>query len=168
MKNYNWKKGSLFVLACATVGFMLGGILKRVEGNMQVHTIVEFIQLMMPYLFVVAFISGSIGLGGYFYFKSKLKKDDYSNEENSFYERNEGLMSVLMMYSTLAAVINFTAIGMNLFNETSLGFLLVVNVVFSFCGEVGYISLIKKIRPELNADPLSTSFSRGYFDQLDE
>ena len=43
-----------------------------------------------------------------------------------------------------------------------------VNMVIAFMGEVAYISLIKKVRPELNADPLVRGFKRDIYDKLDE
>ncbi len=35
-------------------------------------------------------------------------------------------------------------------------------------GEVGSISLLKKVRPELDADPTELGFKKEYFDRLDE
>lgn len=72
------------------------------------------------------------------------------------------------MCATLAAVMNFTAFGINLLNNHVLDILFIVNVIVAFWAEVGHIRLIKKVRPDLNADPMSANFSREYFDKLDE
>lgn len=168
MKKYNWKKGSIFISAWTVIGFIVGFGLNKMEGNIPVHSIISNVKAVMPYLYIVALISGVIGLGGYFYFSVKLKQENYSNEEGSFYEKNEKLMSMLMMCATLGAVINFTAFGMNLVSSHAFDILFMINVVIVFMGEVGYISLTKKVRPELDADPMSTNFNREYFDKLDE
>lgn len=168
MRKSNWKKGVLFIGVCALAGFVVGRMLSAIEGKVEVHNVISSIKAMMPYLYVIACISGLIGLGSYFYFNIKLKKDNYSNEEGSFYERNEKAMGVSLACATLSAVINFTALGINLLEHHVFGILFIVNVIISFWGEVGHVKLIKKVRPELNADPMSVNFSREYFDRLDE
>lgn len=168
MRKYNWKKGILFIGIWALLGFIVGFGIKALEGKLQVHSLVSSVKAVMPYLYIMAFISGVIGLGGYCYFSVKLKQDNYSSEEDSFYERNEKVMSMLMMCATLAAVINFTAFGVNLATSHAFDILFIINVLVAFIGEVGYVSLMKKVRPELDADPMNTNFSREYFDKLDE
>lgn len=168
MKKYNWKKGILFTTVCAVIGFAVGVLMVQISKRMEVYSFINSVKGMMPYLYIMALISGVVGFGGYIYFSVKLNKDNYSNEEGSFYERNEKLMNVLLMCATLTAVINFTAFGINIFNGHPLVVLFFVNGLLAFFGEVGYISLIKKVRPELNADPMSTNFGREYFDKLDE
>ncbi|MEG0153189.1 MAG: DUF3169 family protein [Cellulosilyticaceae bacterium] len=172
MKSYNWKKGIVFFAGCGLIGAVLGGVLKSLEGSGAIHVFAQQVQSMAPSMFVIAFIVGLIGLGGYFYFNAQLKKEQYSDEEGSFYEKHEKAMSIVMMCSTLCAIFNFTALGVNIFNTTALANLffplVFANVVVAFFGEVAHISLVKKVRPELDADPLKTSFTRDYFDQLDE
>ena len=78
-------------------------------------------------------------------------------------------MGITLMCCTLCAVINFTALGVNLFELTTpVSMLFMLNVCIAFLGEVGHISLVKKVRPELNADPLDPKFHEHYFDRLDE
>ncbi len=168
MKNYNWKKGILIILVCGLLGAIVGGALKRfmVKGNLQ--EIVGICKAISPGLFILAFVLTSIGLGGYFYFNAKLKKDHYCDEEGAFYERNEKSMSIIQICSTLGAIVNFTAFGVNLYQSTALASLFIINAVFAFLGEVCYVSLYKKVRPDLNADPLETGFKKNYYDQLDE
>ncbi|MBU3812263.1 MAG: DUF3169 family protein [Candidatus Niameybacter stercoravium] len=168
MKSYNWKKGILYFIICGFIGAVAGALLSRVVSDNNLPNIVNVLETLAPSLFIIALIIGLIGIGGYFYFSIQLKKDGYCNEEGSFYEKHEMAMSIAMMCSTLCAVINFTALGVNFFKPTLATVIFMLNVCIAFLGEVGHISLVKKVRPELNADPLNPKFHKHYFDQLDE
>lgn len=168
MKSYNWKKGIFYLIVCAVIGAVGGRLLVEITEDQIFYHLASTLKALAPSLFVVACILGIIGLGGYFYFNAKLKKEHYVDEEGSFYEVHEKTMSITLMCSTLCAVVNFTALGLNLGQMTSVWVLFIVNVVLTFIGEVAYISLNKKVRPELNADPLDKKFKKNYFEQLDE
>ena len=79
-------------------------------------------------------------------------------------------MAIGAIFSTACAIINFMALGMN--GPEVIGrqyvILLLLNVVVAFVGEVANISLIKKVRPELYADPTGFGFKKEYFEQMDE
>ena len=168
MKSYNWKKGIWIIIISGFVGGVIGFFMNMIEGSGYLQTIVSVANRLSPSLYVIGLILGIIGLGGYFYFNGKLKKEKYCDEEGSFYDTHENAMSIGMMCSTLCAVINFTALGINIFNDTPFAILFFVNVILAFWGEVAYVALVKKVRPELDADPLETHFNRDHFDKLDE
>lgn len=168
MKGYNWKKFIVFMVICGLVGAIGGGTLQYLISVSDPQSWIRGLEQMAPSLYIVAFIVGVIGLIGYIFFNTKLKKENYSDEEDSFYERYEKIIDVTMMCSTLCAIINFMAIGLNLLETTPFDILFIINVVLAFVGEVLYISLVKKIRPELDADPLQANFKNHYFDKLDE
>lgn len=172
MKGYNWKKLIVIMLISALIGALIGATgaigLRAMLENGEMTVWVEKLNMMAPGLYVVALIFGIIGLVGYFYLNGQLKKEGYSIEEDSFYEKHEKMMSIIAMCSTICVIINFTAIGVNLYNETTIGVLIAVNVIVAFVGEVLHIALIKKVRPELDADPLDTKFKDNYYDKLDE
>lgn len=169
MKGYNWKKSILFLIFWGFIGAVAGFLMNLVERTGSLHNIASMLKTLAPSLFILALIVGIIGIGGYICFSIQLKKDGYRDEEDSFYEKHEKAMSIALMCSTLCAVINFTALGVNLFQITTfMGITFFINVGIAFLGEIGHISLIKKVRPELNADPLSRKFNKNYFDQLDE
>lgn len=170
MKDYKWGKALVIFLVCGLVGAVLGGGLQILGNVVETTALTEALNQFAPNLFLVALACGIIGIVGYFYFNYLLKKDGYSNEEGSLFERNENKMSVVMTFATVCAIINFTAFGINLSNELASGYFVVfmVNVVLSFMGEVANISLVKKVRPELNADPVDFKFKKDYFDSLDE
>lgn len=168
MKGYNWKKLIIIMLVSGFIGALGGLGLKFLLESADKMVWVQKLNHMAPGLYIVALIFGVIGLLGYVYFNNKLKKEGYSDEENSFYEKNENALSSIAMCSTLCAIINFTAIGLNLNNNTSIDVLLMVNVGVAFLGEVLHIALIKKVRPDLNADPLDTKFKNDFYDKLDE
>lgn len=170
MKDYKWGKGLLFFALCGVLGAVVGGGINLVMDIFEPTAITLAFKQLTPHLVWVALICGIIGLIGYFYCNTQLKKDGYSNEEGSFFDRHENKISVVMTFSTLCAIINFTALGLNLMSDLpSIYFVCFIsNVVLAFVGEVANISLIKKVRPELNADPVSPGFRKEYFDQLDE
>lgn len=169
MKSYNWKKGISIFIICGFIGAIVGSLISRMESADNLHNIVNVLEALAPSLFIVALITGIAGIGGYFYFSMQLKKDGYCEEEGSFYEKYEKVMGITLMCCTLCAVINFTALGVNLFELTiPASMLFMLNVCIAFLGEVGHISLVKKVRPELNSDPLDPKFHEHYFDRLDE
>lgn len=168
MKSYNWKKGIWIIVISGFIGAVVGLLMSMIEESNYLDTVVSVATSIAPSFYVIGFISGMIGLGGYFYFNGKLKKEHYCDEEGSFYDTHEKAMSIVMMCSTLCAVINFTALGINIFNSTPFAILFFVNVILAFWGEVAHVALVKKVRPELDADPLEINFNRDYFDKLDE
>lgn len=170
MKDYKWGKALAIVIVSALVGAVVGGGLQTLENIIQKETLAEALNQFAPNLFLVAFVCGIIGIAGYFYFNHLFKKDGYSNEEGSLFEQNQNKMSVVMLFSTVCAIINFTAFGVNLLNDLNWIYMIIfiANVVLSFMGEVASISLMKKVRPELNADPVDLGFKKEYFDKLDE
>lgn len=168
MKGYNWKKFIVFMVICGVIGAVGGGVLQYLIHVSDPQSWLRGLEQIAPSFYIIAFIMGIIGLGGYIYFNNKLKKENYSDEEDSFYERHERMIDITMVCSTLCAIINFMAIGLNILETTPFDILLLINVVVAFVGEVLYISLVKKIRPELNADPLQVNFKSHYFDKLDE
>lgn len=170
MRDYKWGKGLALMAVCALVGAVLGGGMTFLLGVIALSEIKTILMGYAPYLFVVATISGVIGLSGYIFFNAQLKKDGYSNEEGSMFERYENKMSVVLSLSTACAILNMTAFGINLTSTIGAGYfvLFMVNVVLAFMGEVANISLVKKVRPELSADPVNPGFNKNYFDQLDE
>lgn len=170
MKDYKWGKGLGIIVLCGIGGAILGGGLQMLEHVIEPVAIQAAFNKFMPNLFFIAFICGMIGILGYYYFNQLLKKDGYSNEEGSVFEQNEIKMSVVTTFSTVCAIVNFTAFGLNLLNDLTSIYIVVfiVNVVLAFMGEVANVSLIKRIRPELNADPVDLGFKKEYFDRLDE
>ena len=170
MKDYKWGKALGLFVVCGLVGGILGGGLQMLANIVEPTSMTEALNQFAPNLFLVALVCGVIGIVGYFYFNHLLKKDSYSNEEGSLFERNESKISIVMTFATVCAIVNFTAFGVNLSNDLASGYFVVfmVNVVLSFMGEVANISLVKKVRPELNADPVGPGFKKDYFDKLDE
>lgn len=170
MKDYKWGKALVLFAVCGLVGAVLGGGLQMLANIVEPTSIIESLNQFAPNLFLVALVCGIIGIVGYFYYNHLLKKDGYSNEEGSLFERNENKMSIVMTFATVCSVINFTAFGINLLNDLTPMYMVifVANVVLAFMGEVANISLIKKVRPELNADPVDFGFKKDYFDTLDE
>lgn len=170
MKDYKWGKGLALMAVCALGGLVLGGSINFLVSAIEPNEIKSILIAFAPNLFVLATISGIIGLSGYLFFNKRLKKDGYSNEEGSLYEHYENKMSVILFFSTACAILNFTAFGVNLTSIIGAGYfvLFMLNVVLAFVGEVANISLVKKVRPELSADPVNPRFVKNYFDQLDE
>ena len=170
MKDYKWGKGLGFIALCALGGAVVGFCMQMFMGMSGLADMKSVFNQFAPNLFLVSFLCGIIGIGGYFYFNNLLKKDGYSNDEGSVFERYENKMSIVMTFSTVCAIVNFTAFGMNLLNDLEGWYFLVfiANVVLAFMGEVANVSLVKKVRPELNADPVDIGFNKEYFDKLDE
>ena len=170
MTDYKWGKGLLSILFWALIGGVGGITLMAVMRYIEPEAVKGAIVQGAPYLFWAATACGVIGLVGYVCFYHLLKKDHFSNEEQSFFERNENKISIVGIFSTLSVILNFTAFGVNLGQEIGMNFfgLFILNVVLSFVGEVANISLVKKVRPELNADPMDNSFKQDYYDRLDE
>ncbi|MGL5676564.1 MAG: DUF3169 family protein [Cellulosilyticaceae bacterium] len=168
MKDYKWKKFAITMVVAIVVGLMIGVSLRFLLATGNFEVIIENVVAVAPYTYVVATVFGVLSLLGYCYFNIKLKKENYSNEEDSFYERHEIALSIFMILATLCVIVNFTAMGLNMNTSSPLHILIGVNVILGFVGEVAYISLIKKVRPELNADPTDLKFSKSYFDKLDE
>lgn len=170
MKDYKWGKGLGFIALCALGGALIGFCMQLFMSMSDLPTMKAVFNQFVPNLFWVSFLCGIIGIGGYFYFNNLLKKDGYSNDEGSVFDRYENKMSIVMTFSTVCAIVNFTAFGMNLLNDLADGYLLlfIANVVLAFMGEVANVSLVKKVRPELNADPVDIGFNKDYFDKLDE
>ncbi|MEG0013447.1 MAG: DUF3169 family protein [Cellulosilyticaceae bacterium] len=170
MRDYKWIKGLVVMALCGLGGGVLGAGMQIILRVSEPTAIKAAFNQFAPNLFWIALGCGVVGIMGYFYFNSLFKKDGYSNEEGSLFDRNENKMSIVMTFSTVCAILNFTAFGVNLLNDlTSIHFMLFMgNVVLAFMGEVANISLAKKVRPELNADPVSPGFRKDYFDKLDE
>ncbi|MGL4736191.1 MAG: DUF3169 family protein [Cellulosilyticaceae bacterium] len=170
MKDYKWGKGLAWMGVCALLGAVLGSGMIFALGFIEANEIKSILIAFAPNLFVLATISGVVGLCGCLFFNSLLKKDGYSNEEGSLYERYENKMGVILSLSTACAILNMTAFGVNLTSEIGAGYfvLFMLNVAIAFMGEVANIALVKKVRPELSADPVNPGFNKNYFDQLDE
>lgn len=167
MKNYNWKKFIKIIVISAFLGGIVGFAMAYFQENSMIPNLDRVIN-SMPLLFVLSTVAGVVSLCMYFHYITKLKRDDFSIEENSYYEKHEIGITIALKLATICAILNFTAFGINIKNLTDLSYLFIVNVVLSLIGEVSYISLIKKLRPELNADPLDNKFSQKYYDKLDE
>lgn len=170
MKDYKWGKGLTVIALCSLGGMVVGSGLRTLMNITEPTAIKAAFNQFAPNLFWIALVCGIIGLIGYFYFNNLFKKDGYSNDEGSLFDRYENQMSIGMTFSTVCVILNFTAFGVNLQSDlTSIYFILfMVNAALSFMGEVANISLIKKVRPELDADPVNTGFRKDYFDKLDE
>lgn len=170
MRDYKWGKGLVLIILSALGGGILGGVMQMLVNIGGAIAIKTAFTKFAPSLFFMALACGIIGIVGYFYFNNLLKKDGYSNDEGSLFDRYENKMSIVLTFSTVCAILNFTAFGVNLQNDLMFVYLVVfiINVVLSFMGEVANISLIKKVRPELNADPVGLKFKKDYFDKLDE
>ncbi len=172
MKDYKWSRIIKYLLGGFIVGIVVGitkkGILEYI-GELDINSM---LQSITPYVFILATILCSIGCGGYLYFNKLLKKDAYSNEEGSLYDKNDKKINVTMSLSTIGIIINFIAFGLSLGEEIveSSIFVLIIFIVNSVIGmgEISNISLMKKIRPELNADPCDKEFKKEYFNKLDE
>ena len=173
MKDYKWWSIIKYLLggfiAGVVVGFTKEGVLEYI-GEMDIDSM---LQSITPYVFILATILCSIGCGGYLYFDKLLKKDGYSEEEDSLYEKNEKKINVVMGLSTVGGILNFIAYGLYLGSTTekSIEFVLilfVINCVLVFIATIYYLVLIKKIRPEFNPDPLAKDFEQEYFNKLDE
>ena len=170
MKDYKWGKGLGNIALCGLGGAIVGvgtQLIPRIITPAALK--ITFYQLT-PYLFLLALACGIIGITGYFYFNTRLKKDGYSNDEDSLFEHYENKINLIMVFSTLCVIVNFTAFGLNFsYDIKPMYFLLfLVNGALGFMGEVSNISLIKKVRPELSADPVNSGFHKNYFEQLDE
>lgn len=170
MREYKWGKGLAFFALCGLLGAVIGGSINFVMDTLEPTAIKMAFTQFAPNLILLALACGIIGIIGYFYYNTQLKKEGYSNEEGSFFDRHENKISIVMTFSTLCAILNFTALGLNLRSVLpSIYFAcFILNVILAFMGEVANISLVKKVRPELNADPVSPGFRKEYFDQLDE
>lgn len=170
MKDYKWGKGLGIIVLCGIGGAVLGKGLRMLESIVEPTAIQAAFNQFAPNLFFIAFACGGIGILGYIYFNQLLKKDGYSNEEGSLFDKNENKMSIVMVFATMCAIINFTAFGLNLLSDLTPIYMgvFIINVFIAFMGEVSNISLIKKVRPELNADPVNPGFNKHYFDKLDE
>lgn len=87
MKSYNWKKGILVILVCGIIGAIGGGMLSYIIKNVNMDEVSQILIKGGPSLYIVSFGMGIIGLGGYFYCNTKLRRENYCDEENSFYEK---------------------------------------------------------------------------------
>lgn len=168
MKDYKWKKFAIMMVIAIAIGAISGRLIRFTLANGSLGEVAQQLVNMAPLMYVLAVGLGIVSILGYFYFNAAFKRENYTDEEGSFYERHEKAWSVFMICGTLCIITNFTAIGVNLNTETSMHMLIFVNVVLGFISEVAHVSLIKKVRPELNADPTDTKFHKNYFDQLDE
>lgn len=170
MRDYKWRKGLGVIALCGLGGAILGSGMQILMNRSEPTAIKVAFNQFAPNLYWIALVCGIIGMVGYFYFNNLLKKDGYSNDEGSLFDKNENKMSIVMAFSTVCAILNFTAFGVNLQKDlASVYFVLfIMNAVLAFMGEVANISLIKKVRPELDSDPMNSGFKKDYFDKLDE
>ncbi|MGL4344926.1 MAG: DUF3169 family protein [Cellulosilyticaceae bacterium] len=170
MKDYKWGKFSVMLVVWGFIGACAGYAMNWLGSNSSPESIAAVCNQLAPNLFWVAFACGIIGLLGYVYFNHLFKKDGYSNEEGSLYDRYENRFGIVMTFATVGAIVNFTAFGVNLLNDISPIYfgMFIINVIIAFMGEVSNISIVKKVRPELNADPVDSGFKQDYFDKLDE
>ena len=169
MKDYNWKKLIIVVVSCTILGGIVGMLTNMIISNNPI-AFLEMIEPKFYYLYIAAAIIGTISLLFCGYFFTTIKREGFSEDEGSFYQRNENKITVAMSMSTICGVLNFTALGLTITSEGQklYSILLLINVCLCFIGEVSYIALIKRVRPELNADPLNVGFKTDLFDKMDE
>lgn len=168
MRKYNWKYFIITVIICGFIGALVGGGIRILLNTSIASSFVLNVKNFMPFLYVISTISGIISLISFCYFNYKLKAENYCDDENSYYDKFETSINIAINFATICGIINFTAFGVNIFEQTKLSVLFLINAALCFIGEVLFISLVKKIRPELNADPLEKNFKKNYFDKLDE
>lgn len=170
MKTYDWEK-IIFIALSTLLGAALPGSLLPLFGHAG-KAMVIFSKLPEPTLMLywIALICGIEGLWGYFYYRNLLKKDGYSNEEGSLYEKKEKRIQIVKSFSSFCIIINFMLLGLTQPNELpefyNWGYW--VSTALGFAGALANIGLIAKVRPELDENITGIGFKKTYFKQLDE
>ena len=130
-----------------------------------------FAPMLLLILSVISFIS-------HFYFRYHIKKDNYSQEENSYFTTHEQVWSVISGYlCEICIILNITFMGLNynsIFHEiyptisiyNTYAFYIIVFLCFTI--ECLNSNLQKKMRPELNSDITSVNYNNDIFNKMDE
>ena len=116
MKDYNWKKLIIVVVSCTILGGIVGMLTNMIISNNPI-AFLEMIEPKFYYLYIAAAIIGTISLLFCGYFFTTIKREGFSEDEGSFYQRNENKITVAMSMSTICGVLNFTALGLTITSE---------------------------------------------------
>ncbi len=175
-KNKNNKKIELFNLirlglAGIIVGILCSSLLYKLDLNSLDISINPILVQLVPTLPLLIVILKYVSI-------SKLiKLDNFSNEENSVYEKNQSKIIILTSISTILIIINFMMFGVNYSGNflvfTSEKAILIfmiffVNSIFGSFLEIAYTNLVKKVEPQKNADVSQLNYNQKMLETLDE
>lgn len=177
-KNKKNKKSNLFSLiglglAGVVVGVFLSSLLYKLDLNTVDLTINPILLQLVPTLPLLIMLLKHVSI-------SKLiKLDNFSNDENSVYEKNQSNITMWTGISTILIIINFMMFGVNFsgnflenaFNSENsiLVFLIFTsNAILGSFLEIAYTNLIKKVEPQKNADASELNYNQKMLETLDE
>ncbi len=171
MKKNKVIKFIAFFIGCLIVGFIVGFIGGILLKGKDFPPFQQTIENSYPFVLTLTTIILAFGIISYFIHAYKLKKDVYSDDENSYYTRNETCISISSVSITIAIIINsfsFALIAYSGFEPIYPFIIWIAIALIGFLFETRYVKLTFKVRPELDCDPSSFTFKDDYFDNLDE
>lgn len=143
MKKFDWEK-IIFIALSVFMGASLFGSLVPLFGYTG-KGVVILSKLPEPILMLtwIAFICGIVGLLGYFYYNNLLKKDGYSNEEESFYDQKENRIKIVKAFSSVCCILIFMVLGLPESNNlpTYYNWVMYVNIPICYLGALANNSL---------------------------
>ena len=120
---------------------------------------------IMAYGYLIPIITGLISLFLLVYIKYKVKQDNYSNEENSFYDKSQLILTIFVTLTDITIVIWY----MSPFYTPNSGFIYVyfILILYIFL-KIAHLSLIRKIEPQKNVRLFEPYRNEIVLSQLDE
>ncbi|MFI3230266.1 MAG: DUF3169 family protein [bacterium] len=162
------------VIAGMIVGYMSSYMMFEYElSNISVSTNPILLQ-------VITTIPLLVMLAKYLNIKKAIKLDNFSNEEDSVYEKTSNKRFVITSLATLLIIVNFMMFGINFSNKLFSSIdeniekvvitllIFTVNCIIGSFLEISNINLIKRVEPNKNVDPTELNYNKKALDTLDE
>jgi len=170
MKEFDWEKFILIAFCTFLGGAFLVNLIPIPEYIDKTIGILPKLPELALMLNWIALICGLVGLSGYFYYHTLLKKDGYSNEEGSFYDQKHNRIRIVKAFSIFCCIFTLMAFGLTMLNEMPeyYDWVMIVNLLICGLGEAANNSLIATVRPELEESLTGLGLNKTYFKKLDE
>lgn len=155
-------------------GAIFGGIFGLIVAitNIDSTIFLEYLVIIFSNSMYAVTLIGLIILVVFENIKSKIKADNYSDDENSEYSKQEKNLTLTLSISTMMHITNFFLFSIDSFDSDSLDIntfiLLTINLTLCVYLEIAHINMLKKIEPTRYADPLSSNYNEETLELADE